>query len=131
MTTDTESPRDEGLSGSVRRLGRTLIGMAETRLGIFGTEIAEERFNLTRIVVIALGALFCLQAGLILAVLFFVVAVSPQNRLAAIGIAAGALLLAALGGALWLRAWLKSRPPMFGATIAELRKDRDRLKDAL
>jgi uncharacterized membrane protein YqjE len=58
-------------------------------------------------------------------------AVSPENRLAAIGIAALALLLAAAIAALWLRAWLKSRPPMFGATIAELKKDRDRLKDAL
>jgi len=30
----------------------------------------------------------------------------------------------------WLRAWLKSRPPMFATTIAELRKDRERLGGA-
>jgi uncharacterized membrane protein YqjE len=131
MTTATESPRDEGLTGSLRRLARTLLDMIQTRLEILGTELSEERFNLTRLAVVVLAAQFCLQAGLMLGVLFVVLAVSPENRLAAIGIAALALLLAAAIAALWLRAWLKSRPPMFGATIAELRKDRDRLKDAL
>lgn len=131
MTTATESPRDEGLTGSLRRLARTLLDMIQTRLEILGTELSEERFNLTRLAVVVLAAQFCLQAGLMLGVLFVVLAVSPENRLAAIGIAALALLLAAAIAALWLRAWLKSRPPMFGATIAELKKDRDRLKDAL
>ena len=131
MATGTESPRYEGLTGSLRRFLRTLLDMVQTRLEILGTEISEERYNLTRLVVVALAALFCLQTGLMLAVLYVVLAVSPENRLAAIGIASLALLLAAAVAALWMRAWLKSRPPLFGATIAELRKDRDRLKDAL
>jgi uncharacterized membrane protein YqjE len=54
--------------------------------------------------------------------------VAPEQRALAVGIASLAMLLGAGGGALWLRAWLKSRPPMFAATVAELRKDRDRLK---
>jgi uncharacterized membrane protein YqjE len=41
------------------------------------------------------------------------------------GVGALVLLLAAGGIGLWLRSWLKRRPPMFGTTIAELRKDRD------
>jgi uncharacterized membrane protein YqjE len=54
--------------------------------------------------------------------------VAPEQRPLAVGIAALAMLLAAGGGALWLRAWLKSRPPLFATTVAELRKDRERLK---
>ena len=130
MATATDPPRYEGVAGSLCRFLRTLLDMAQTRLEILGTEISEERYNLTRLVVVALAALFCLQTGLMLGVLYVVLAVSPENRLAAIGMAALSLLLAAAVAALWLRAWLKSRPPMFGATIAELRKDRDRLKDA-
>ena len=130
MTSAPNPPHAGGLIGSLRRLGRSLLQILQTRLEILSTEIAEERFNLTRLALVAAVVLFCLQTGLMLAVLYIVLAVSPENRLAAIGIAALALLLGALAGVLWMRAWLKSRPPMFATTIAELRKDRDRLGGA-
>jgi uncharacterized membrane protein YqjE len=128
MESEARAPRSEGLFGSIRRVIHSAIGVMQTRLEILSTEIAEERLNLTRLIVVALAVLFCLQAGLFLAVLFVVLVVGDANRLAAIGIAALALLLLAMGGALWLRHWLKTRPPMFATTIAELRKDRDRLR---
>jgi len=128
MVADPPPPPDEGLLGSFRLLIRSVIQVIVTRVEIFSTEIAEERFNLTTLALVALMILFCIQAGLILAVLFLVLAVSSEHRLMALGIGAGVLLLGAVGGVLWLRAWLKSRPPMFGATIAELRKDRERLR---
>ena len=127
MASESQSSADTGLSGSLRRLGRSLLRVLQTRVEILSTEIAEERFNLTRLVVVSLAVLFCLQAGIMLALLFIVLVVGAENRLAAIGITALTLMLLALGGALWLRWWLKSRPPMFAATIAELRKDRERL----
>jgi uncharacterized membrane protein YqjE len=125
---DAGPRRSEGLIGSLRRVVQTLAEVLDTRLGILSTEIAEERLNLTRLILVALAALFFLQIGVFLAVLFVVLAVSDANRLAAIGIAAAVLLLLAVGGALWLRHWLRTRPPMFATTIAELRKDRDRMK---
>jgi uncharacterized membrane protein YqjE len=123
----SETPPREGLAGSARRLGGSLLGVFHTRLEILFTELAEERMRLTRIVMVMLAALFCLQAGILLAVLFAVLAVGQENVLLAIGIAAALLLLAAVGAGLWLRSWLNSRPPMFETTVAELRKDRDRL----
>ena len=72
--------------------------------------------------------LFSVQMGLILAALFVVLAVGNEHRLAAIGISAIVFLLGAGGGVLWLKSWLKSRPPMFRTTIAELRKDASRLR---
>ena len=118
----------DGLVASLRRLADTFLGLLQTRIEIFSTEIAEERFNLARMAVLALAVLFCLQTGVILAVLFLVLSVSETNRLLAIGIASGVLLLLALLGTLWMRRWLKTRPPMFAATMEEIRKDRELLE---
>jgi len=114
--------------GSLRDLVYSALRLVQTRVEILSNEIAEERFNLTRLIVVLVGVLFCLQAGLLLAVLFFVLAVGDENRLAAIGVASLVLLAAALSGGLWLGWWLKHRPPMFATTMSELRKDRDRLR---
>jgi uncharacterized membrane protein YqjE len=127
MSEAPHAARPEGLAGSLRRLGRSLLAVLQTRFEILSADIAEERFNLVRVAVVALGALFCFQVGVFLAVLFVVLAASDQNRLAVIGGVALVLLLAAAGAVLWLRHWLKTRPPLFAATIAELRKDRDRI----
>ena len=127
MATEAIPPRDEGLEGSMRRIGRALLRVIATRFEILSTELADERINLTRLVIVALTVLFCVQTGLMLAIVFIVLAVSPQNRLMAIGLTALALLLGSLGGILWMRSWLKHRPPMFAATVSELRKDRERL----
>ena len=105
-----------------------MVHILITRLEILSTEVAEERFNLAQLALVALIVLFCLETGLIFALLFIVLAVGTEHRLAAIGIAAVFLLLVALAGGLWLRAWLKRRPPLFAATIAELRKDADHLR---
>jgi len=127
MATDPLPPRNEGLEGALRRSARALLGAIATRLEILSTELADERINLTRLVLVALTVLFCLQTGLMLAIVFIVLAVSPDHRLIAIGLTALALLLGSLGGVLWMRWWLKHRPPMFAATVAELRKDRERM----
>src|SRR5436309_8785888 len=127
MAPDPQPTRDDGMLGSVRRLGRTLLRVLQTRLEILSTEIADERINLTRMALVALTVLFCVQTGLMLAIVFIVLVVSPENRLMAIGITSLALLLGALGGILWMRSWLKHRPPMFAATVGELRKDRQRM----
>ena len=128
MSSDPQPPRDEGLMESLHRLGSSVLRVFATRLEILSTEITEERFNLTKLALVALTVLFCLQMALVFGLLFVVLAVGSEHRLAAIGISALVMLLGALTGVLWLRGWLKSRPPMFGTTIAELRKDRERLR---
>ena len=130
MATDSE-PRDAGMVGSLRRVARSMLHVVLTRLEVLSTEVAEERMNLATLAMVALTVLFCLQVGLVFALLFLVLIVGAEHRLAAIGIAALVMLLGAAGGALWLRGWLKRRPPMFAATIAELRRDRERLKEGL
>ena len=128
MATEPQPPRDDSFSASLHRLAHSVLASLSTRLEILSTELGEERLNLTTLALVALTVLFCLQVGLTFAILFVVLVVAPENRPLAVGIAALAMLLAAGGGALWLRAWLKSRPPLFATTVAELRKDRERLK---
>ena len=127
MTTDP-APRSEGLLGSLRDLGRTALLLLQTRLEILSTEVAEERIQLVRLLLVVLGILFCFQCGTLFAVLFVVLLAGEAHRIAAIGIAALVLLLAALGGVLWIRAWLKRRPPLFATTVAELKKDLERIR---
>src|SRR5262249_55518774 len=119
---------DEGLLASLHRAVHSLARVLVTRFEILGTELAEERVNLTKLALVALTVLFCLQVGLMLAILFFVLVIGSEHRLAAVGIAALLMLLGAAGGVLWMRGWLKARPPMFATTVAELRKDRERLR---
>ena len=128
MATEPQPPRDENLSSSLHRLAQSALTAMSTRLEILGTELGEERMNLTTLALVALTVLFCLQVGLTFAILFLVLVVAPEQRPLAVGVAALAMLLGAGVGALWLRSWLKRRPPMFAGTVAELRKDRDRLK---
>jgi uncharacterized membrane protein YqjE len=128
MTGDPQSPPPEGLIGSLRRFGRSVLHVLQTRLEILSTEVDEERFNLAKLALVALGVVVLLQTGLLFALLFVVLAAGGEHRLMAIGISALVMLLGALAGGIWLRGWLKSRPPMFAATIAELRKDGERLR---
>lgn len=129
--TDTSEPRRRGWGGSLRRFGDSMLGLIETRIGILSLEWAEERQNLTRLLLAVFAILACLQLAIVTGLVFLLLAVGQQNRVAVMGIAALVLLLSAAGVGLWLRSWLKRRPPMFGTTIEELRKDRDWIRGKL
>jgi len=128
MATEPQSQRDEGLIASLQQTSQSVLTALSTRLEILGTELGEERLNLTTLAIVALTVLFCLQVGLTFVILFVVLVVAPEHRPLAVGISALAMLLGAGIGALWLRAWLKRRPSLFTTTVAELRKDLERLK---
>ena len=125
MNGTPESARPRGLFGSVRRLGDDFVGLVQTRIEILSLEWAEERGNLTRLLVMSLAIVACLQLAIIVGLLFLLLVVGEENRIAVLGFAALLLLLAAAGGVVGMRGWLKRRPPVFATTIAELRKDRD------
>ena len=125
MDQASEPGRGGGWGGSLRRFGDSMLGLVQTRIEILSLEWAEERGNLTRLLLTVFAILACLQLAIVTGLLFLLLVVGERNRVAVLGIAALVLLLAAVGGTLWLKAWLKRRQPMFGTTIAELRKDRE------
>lgn len=125
MGETSQSARAGERGGSLRRFGDSLLGLLQTRVEILALEWAEERGRLTRLLLALSAILVCLHLAIVLGLVFALLAVGEEHRVAVIGIAALVLLLGAVGGALGLRAWLKRRRPVFGTTIAELRKDRE------
>jgi uncharacterized membrane protein YqjE len=125
MGDTTESRRFEGLGGSLRRFGDSLMGLLETRVEILSLEWAEERRTLSRVLLVVFALAVCLQLAIVMGLVFLMLAINEEQRLAVLGIATLALLLAVVIGGLWLRRWLKSRPPMFAVTMTEIRKDRE------
>jgi uncharacterized membrane protein YqjE len=101
------------------------MGLVQTRVEILSLEWAEERGNLTRVLIVTLAIVACLQLAIIVGLLFLLLVVGEQYRVAVLGYAALLLLLAAVGGTVGMRAWLKRRPAVFATTIAEIRKDRE------
>jgi uncharacterized membrane protein YqjE len=128
---DTTEPRRRGWGGSLRRFGASMLGLLETRIGLLSLEWAEERQNLTRLLLAVFTILACLQLAIVTGLVFVLLAVGQENRVAVLGIAALVLLLSAAGVGLWLRGWLKRRPPMFAITLEELRKDREWIRGKL
>jgi uncharacterized membrane protein YqjE len=118
-----------GLLQSVRHLGRTLLGAAQTRLEIFATEIEEERVRLEQLLLVALAAAFCFAMGIALAVALVVLYFWDTHRLLAVGLLAAAFLTAGAVLGLILRNTAKTRPKPFAVTRGELAKDRDMLRE--
>jgi uncharacterized membrane protein YqjE len=125
----SEDPgRAEGLFESLRKLARTSLAIVQTRIEIFASEIDEERARLARIAVLAAIAALCVALVVILAVFFLVVLFWDTNRLLAIGVLAGVFAVGGITACLGLRAAISQRPKFLSATLAELRKDREKLE---
>ncbi|NNG25627.1 phage holin family protein [Telluria aromaticivorans] len=113
---------------NIRTLGASMLDLLRTRLELAAIELQEETGRLFGYLAWALAAAMLAFVGLLLAVLFVLVLFWDSHRLLAVG---GMTVLFALGSAFAVarvRAGLKTRPPMMGATLAELRKDAGALK---
>lgn len=112
-----------GVLHSLRNIGPALFGLLRTRLELFGIELAEEKERAAQLALLAAFAL--LFGGLALLMLNVLVLAHfwHTHRYEAIL----ALILLYVGGVVvcvWrLRASLAARPPMFEATLAELKAD--------
>lgn len=119
-----------GLMGSVKRLISSLFGIFATRLELLANELQEERLRLTQMLLLALFALFCFGMALLLLTVFIVVLFWDDHRLAVLG---GSCVFFSLVGAallLRLRATGRAGSKLFSASIAELDKDRQSLREA-
>lgn len=117
-----------GFFQSFRSLVATLLGILETRLDLFSTELEEQQERLKEILLFSAMALFCASLGVIFLTLFIVVLFWETHRLLVVG--AIALVYFTLAGiaALALKKKVQSKPKLFSATLAELAKDREQLR---
>jgi uncharacterized membrane protein YqjE len=101
-----------------------------TRLELFTTELEEERERLKRTLVLTLLLFFGLSLGFILLTIFVVAAFWQAGWVYAVGALAALYLGIGTVAGLMLRNKLLTRSGFFPATLAELVKDRDRLRSA-
>jgi|HigsolmetaAR202D_1030399.scaffolds.fasta_scaffold00104_28 uncharacterized membrane protein YqjE len=117
-----------GMFDSLRRLLSTLVGVAHTRLQLFTTELQEEVQRAAHLLLWAFVGLFAAMMALFVTALTVIFVFWDTHRIAAALAVIAVFVAIAVAAVLVLQAKLKSKPPMLGNTLAELAKDRDRLR---
>ncbi|HVF65465.1 MAG TPA: phage holin family protein [Casimicrobiaceae bacterium] len=119
-----------GLKAAVARLADSFIALARTRTELAGLELGEERDRLIARLALVLGGVLML-AFATLAVSALIVALAwSTHPIAALVAVATAYVVAGLVLLAKAREVARKSSPPFAATLAELTKDRDRLKRA-
>lgn len=126
----TEPKAGLGLFAALRQLLATALDMAQVRLALLSTELEQEKLRLFDAVLWAGLALLLLGLGTLLLCAFVVLLFWDSYRLQALGV----LVLLFLGSGVWVlqtaRARLRSPGGLFGASAAELGRDRASLDPA-
>ncbi|GHT95359.1 hypothetical protein AGMMS49545_18200 [Betaproteobacteria bacterium] len=122
----------QGLFWSLRHLLGDLLEIGRTRLALLSNEAQEERLRLITILVSGFLALSSLVIGVVLLVIFLLLAFW-ESRLLIVGTACLAFLVAAAIFAWKTRAEIQNGPLLFSASLRELKRDivslRSRIKD--
>jgi len=117
-----------GFMHSLKTALAVLSSIFHTRLELFATELEEERERIRLSLLLMLLAFFGFSLGLILLTVFVVAFFWEKGWIAAIGCLSVVYLGVGLCAAVKLRSSILRRPRLFPATLAELGKDRDRLR---
>jgi uncharacterized membrane protein YqjE len=120
--------RQQGFWHPVRSTFALFSSALHTRLELFATELEEERERLKQTLVLTLLLFFGLSLGFILLNIFIVAILWQAGWVYALGAMAALYLGIGIGAGLLLRDKHLTRPGLFPATLAELAKDRDRLR---
>ena len=120
-----ESSPPQGLLESLRRLGRSAMAVLRNRIELLSVELEEQKLRLTRVVLLAVAAVFLGNTALIAVSATIVVLVGERMR-SVVLIGLSVFYTGAAWWAFWaLRRELRTAPPPFQESIAELKKDSD------
>jgi uncharacterized membrane protein YqjE len=122
-----DGTRVNGLLSSLKKLVATLVAVGQTRLQLLAGEVHAESQRVTQLLALGAAAVFFFAGGVLLLTLLVIVVFWDSNRLLAI--AAITLFYFAIGSgfALAARRSAAAGSRLFEASLAELRKDCDRL----
>ncbi len=112
---------------SLRLLVSTAVSLAHTRLSLAGIELEEEVQRLLGAAALAFLALLLVSLALVVGTFTIVLAVAPEYRVATMGGITSVYLIGAIFIVLMIKGVFSNRPPIFGATLAELEKDKETL----
>jgi uncharacterized membrane protein YqjE len=118
-------PKGGGWLTSFRRLGESLLALAQGRLELFSLELQSERLRLLDALIRLLIAGAVGVAGVLLATAVLAIYAWNVGRYGGL-IVLSALYLGTAGVLIWrLREGLRNAPPPFPETVAEFKKDRE------
>jgi len=117
------------LAHSMRRLAGTVVAILQTRLELLGTELEEEKLRLGSVLVYAGAAFFLLGFGIVLLALFLTVLLWDSNRLLALGAFTAVFLVGGAAAAALAARRARAGSKLFAASLAELARDRESLRD--
>jgi len=118
-----------GLLDSLRSLLHTVLSLAHDRAELAAVELEEEASRLVRMLLWGLAAALCAIVGAALLGTMVLLAVAPERRVLASGVL-GFLFLAFAGfGYLRIRRVLAEKARPFAASLQELEKDLEHLRD--
>jgi len=124
-------PRESGgILQSVRDLAATAVALIQTRFELLVTELEEERVRLLQLLLWVTGALFFTAIGILLLSILVVAIFWDEHRILALSVLSGIFLAAGFGMAVGVGKRIKDRPGMFSASLGELGKDKDQLRDS-
>ena len=120
---DNNPPQAEGVRGTLRRLGETILTTLRNRLELFGVELQEEKAWLISTLIWAGAAIFLGGLTVVLAVISIVwLTPEPARPWVLIGLTVLFAFLSAITIAS-LRRQISAKPASFEATTNELKKD--------
>lgn len=112
------------------RIGGTLVAMVQTRLALAAVEIEEEADRLLGYFVLALLSLILFGMAMLLVAITIIMVFWDSYRLEAAVAMAAAFGIASAVVAVKLKSGFASRPRMLAATLAELNKDANFIRNA-
>ena len=119
-----------GIFSSLKNALAVFVASLQTRLELFVTELEEERERLKQTLILTLLLFFGLGLGFILLNIFAVALFWQTGWILGIGMLAAVYLAVGIVAGLALRKKILTRPGLFPATLAELRKDSDRMRSS-
>jgi uncharacterized membrane protein YqjE len=126
--TSTSKVHPQSFSDAIKTVLAVLSAALQTRLELFVTELEEERERLKQTLLFTLLAVFGFSLGFILLNIFIVAVLWERGWIIAIGVLALLYLAIGVTAALMLCRKFLTRPGLFSATLAELDKDRSRMR---
>jgi len=118
-----------GLINNLASLANTLAGFFESRVSLFARESKTALLHLLLLAGAVVGALVLLASGYVFLIVSIIFGIAHAAGVSWVGIAlAAALLHLLLAGGCAFFALQQIKKPMFAASVAELKRDREWLK---
>jgi uncharacterized membrane protein YqjE len=118
-------PPSSGILETAHKLADTSLGLLHNRLELFAVDLQEQRVRLMRLLILVTVAIFLANLAAVLVAATIIVLAGESARVYAL-IGMSLLVVAAVVVAfLAIRKELRSAPPPFQGTLAELQKDRE------